>query len=128
MRHFNAIKCVLEVPQTLNSLFVGGVVVTQAQKEGSAQRARARATASFPVSAARVLAVSGCYLCSRSFSYFTRFLLFFLKDPLAASRRGMEGRLSRRRGAHIHSGARNVQAVMQKTVLGETEVSLSPAV
>lgn len=32
-RHFNAIKCVLEVPQTLNSLFVGGVVVTQAQKE-----------------------------------------------------------------------------------------------
>lgn len=32
-RHFNAIKCVLEVPQTLNSLFVGGVVVTQVQKE-----------------------------------------------------------------------------------------------
>lgn len=32
-RHFNAIKCVLEVPQTLNSLFVAGVAVTQAQKE-----------------------------------------------------------------------------------------------
>ena len=32
-RHFNAIKSVLEVAQTLNRLFVGGVAVTQAQRE-----------------------------------------------------------------------------------------------